>query len=115
MHSMMINGLLQDLYSRTMYEAVLRVNEDEATGMLIAILLGFFGVLLVRRSLLGRQCGGDYVIDKMCADNIQAAANCCVSCGTAEVDDVKLKKCDHCDLVRYCSVTCQQELSRSMK
>ena len=92
-----------------MYDAVLRVSEDKAMGMLIAILLGFFGVLLMRRSLLWRQGGGDYVIDKMCADNIQAAANCCASCGTAEVDDVKLKKCDQCDLVRYCSVTCQQE------
>src|SRR6056300_215076 len=32
---------------------------------------------------------------------------CCASCGKAEVDDVKLKKCG-CKLVRYCSVECQK-------
>ena len=25
---------------------------------------------------------------------------CCASCGIAEVDNVKLKQCDDCDLVR---------------
>jgi hypothetical protein len=34
-------------------------------------------------------------------------ALCCGSCGKAEVDDVKLKKCA-CLLVRYCSVDCQK-------
>ena len=34
---------------------------------------------------------------------------CCASCGTAEVDDIKLQKCDACDVVRYCSDKCQQE------
>eukprot|EP00984_Skeletonema_dohrnii_P023396 scaffold12490_cov62-Skeletonema_dohrnii-CCMP3373.AAC.1 len=34
---------------------------------------------------------------------------CCASCGTAEVDDVKLKTCSACKSVRYCSVTCQKE------
>ena len=34
----------------------------------------------------------------------------CTSCGiTAEVDDVKLKNCNDCDLVRYCSIKCQKE------
>jgi tetratricopeptide (TPR) repeat protein len=32
---------------------------------------------------------------------------CCASCGKAEVDDVKLKKCA-CNLVKYCSVACQK-------
>ena len=32
---------------------------------------------------------------------------CCASCGKAEVDDVKLKKCS-CLLVKYCSVECQK-------
>jgi hypothetical protein len=31
----------------------------------------------------------------------------CASCGKAEVDDVKLKKCA-CNLVKYCSVGCQK-------
>jgi hypothetical protein len=31
----------------------------------------------------------------------------CASCGKAEVDEVKLKKCA-CDLVKYCSVVCQK-------
>ena len=34
---------------------------------------------------------------------------CCASCGIAEVDDVKLKKCDACDLVGYCGDKCQRE------
>ena len=32
----------------------------------------------------------------------------CASCGIAEIDDVKLKECDGCDLVRYCSDECQK-------
>jgi hypothetical protein len=38
-----------------------------------------------------------------------AAGNmCCASCGTAAVDDIKLKNCDGgCDLVKYCSDTCE--------
>ncbi len=36
-----------------------------------------------------------------------AADMCCASCGKAEVDDVKLKKCA-CNLVKYCSVDCQK-------
>ena len=32
----------------------------------------------------------------------------CASCGTAAIDDIKLKDCDGgCDLVKYCSVDCQ--------
>ncbi len=33
----------------------------------------------------------------------------CASCGIAEVDEIKLKECDDCDLVRYCSDECQTE------
>ena len=41
-------------------------------------------------------------------DNSEAeAADCCSSCGKAEVDDTKLKQCDGCDLVRYCGDECQ--------
>ncbi len=32
----------------------------------------------------------------------------CASCGKAEVDDVKLKMCTACKLVKYCSVECQK-------
>jgi hypothetical protein len=33
---------------------------------------------------------------------------CCASCGRPAVDDVKLKKCDGgCDLVKYCTIDCQ--------
>jgi len=46
--------------------------------------------------------------------NSEAAAAekmiCCASCGTAGVDDVKLKDCDGgCDLVKYCSDECQED------
>ena len=33
----------------------------------------------------------------------------CASCGTAENDDIKLKKCTACYLVRYCGVKCQKD------
>eukprot|EP00984_Skeletonema_dohrnii_P034059 scaffold32901_cov157-Skeletonema_dohrnii-CCMP3373.AAC.2 len=36
-------------------------------------------------------------------------ASCCASCGIAEVDEIKLKECAACDLVRYCSDACQKE------
>ncbi len=33
----------------------------------------------------------------------------CASCGVAEVDDIKLKECSACDLVRYCSDACRDD------
>jgi hypothetical protein len=47
--------------------------------------------------------------NKMNAEEEVAAADmCCASCGQAEIDDIKLKKCDNgCDLVKYCSDDCQ--------
>jgi TPR repeat protein len=33
----------------------------------------------------------------------------CASCGTAGGDDIKLKDCSACHLVKYCSVKCQKE------
>jgi len=33
----------------------------------------------------------------------------CGSCGIAEDDDIKLKKCNACKSVRYCGVKCQKE------
>ena len=39
----------------------------------------------------------------MVADETEAADICCASCGIAEVDEIKLTKCDACDLVRFCS------------
>jgi len=34
---------------------------------------------------------------------------CCAACGIAANDDVKLKKCAACEIVRYCGVNCQRE------
>ena len=34
---------------------------------------------------------------------------CCASCGRAELDNVKLKECDGCDLVKYCSDECEED------
>ena len=34
---------------------------------------------------------------------------CCASCGIAGVDDIKLKDCSACKLVKYCGVKCQRE------
>jgi len=47
----------------------------------------------------------------MIVDQTEAGAEDfnCASCGKSEVDDIKLKKCDDCDLVRYCSDKCQHD------
>jgi len=37
------------------------------------------------------------------------ADTCCAFCGSAEIDDIKLKECATCDLVKYCSDACQKE------
>eukprot|EP00984_Skeletonema_dohrnii_P008158 scaffold2992_cov83-Skeletonema_dohrnii-CCMP3373.AAC.7 len=48
--------------------------------------------------------------NKMTTEEAESPAEmCCASCGIAEVDDIRLKKCDACDLVRYCGDTCQQD------
>eukprot|EP00984_Skeletonema_dohrnii_P034211 scaffold33505_cov101-Skeletonema_dohrnii-CCMP3373.AAC.8 len=41
-------------------------------------------------------------------DNAVVYKSVCASCGIAEVDDIKLKECADCDLVRYCSDECQE-------
>ena len=48
----------------------------------------------------------------MSSDNnlgAEAADICCASCGKAAVDDIKLKKCDGCDLATYCSDACKED------
>jgi len=44
----------------------------------------------------------------MSEENEADTSLCCASCGIAEVDDITLKECDSCDLVRYCSDECQK-------
>ena len=44
----------------------------------------------------------------MAEDKAVDTSSCCASCGIAAVDDVKLKECDNCDLVRYCSDECER-------
>ena len=45
----------------------------------------------------------------MSEDEKAHATVCCASCGIAEIDDIKLKECDGCDLVRYCSDECKRD------
>ncbi len=45
--------------------------------------------------------------DKSKMSTEDAAADICASCGTAAIDEVKLKKCA-CNHVKYCSVACQK-------
>ena len=45
----------------------------------------------------------------MSEENDPDTPSCCASCGIAEIDEIKLKECGDCDLVRYCSDECQQE------
>ena len=44
----------------------------------------------------------------MSSNTDEAAEEVCASCGKAAVDDVKLKTCTACKLVKYCSVECQR-------
>ena len=39
----------------------------------------------------------------------------CASCGTAGGDDIKLKQCTACYLVKYCSVKCQRDHRKQHK
>ena len=45
----------------------------------------------------------------MSEDNEADTTTSCASCGIAEIDDIKLKECDDCDLVKYCSDECQRD------
>ena len=40
---------------------------------------------------------------------------CCANCGVAEGDDIKLRKCTACYLVRYCGVKCQMDHRKQHK
>ncbi len=42
------------------------------------------------------------------ADCNEAVTSLCASCGIAENEDIKLKKCNGCHLVRYCGIQCQK-------
>ena len=45
----------------------------------------------------------------MSEDCNEADTSRCASCGIAENDEVKLKTCNGCYLVRYCGIKCQKE------
>jgi len=48
-------------------------------------------------------------------NNTADTSSSCASCGIAKVDDIKLKECDDCDLVKYCSVDCERDHKSSHK
>ena len=54
-------------------------------------------------------------IIQMSADLEATADEVCASCGKAALDDVKLKICTACKLVKYCSVECQKNHRRQHK
>ena len=49
----------------------------------------------------------------MSEDKKADATVCCTACGIAEIDDIKLKDCDGCDLVKYCSDECRENHASS--
>ncbi len=46
---------------------------------------------------------------KMSKDDAANNTSSCANCGIAEIDDIKLKECYKCDLVRYCRDQCQRD------
>ena len=42
------------------------------------------------------------------SEDSEADISRCASCGIAAVDDIELKECDGCDLVKYCSDACKE-------
>jgi hypothetical protein len=48
-------------------------------------------------------------------EEVAEAMCCCASCGKAAVDDVQLKMCTACKLVKYCSVECQKNHRKQHK
>ena len=51
----------------------------------------------------------------MSAELEAAADDVCASCSKAEVDNIKLKLCTACKLVKYCSVECQKNHRKQHK
>jgi hypothetical protein len=69
------------------------------------------GVNVARRYYWAQRRDSTLLFDNKMSTEEEAAATdeVCASCGQAEIDDVKLKKCDGgCDLVKYCSDVCQE-------
>jgi tetratricopeptide (TPR) repeat protein len=56
---------------------------------------------------LGREIFGVIAMSSSVVEE-QQADEVCASCGKAAVDDIKLKICTACKLVKYCSVECQK-------
>src|SRR6056300_1334825 len=65
-------------------------------------------VMLLYVTLLVIGGGPNNVDDDNNPDGNEEADKVCANCGKAEVDDVKLKNCTACKLVKYCSVECQK-------
>jgi len=42
------------------------------------------------------------------SEELEGADEVCASCGIAAIDDITLKFCDDCDLVKYCSGNCRE-------
>eukprot|EP00984_Skeletonema_dohrnii_P009398 scaffold3604_cov83-Skeletonema_dohrnii-CCMP3373.AAC.1 len=66
------------MFKQSAHQTEFRLEEEalysHTTHVMIAILLGYLGVLLVSKSLLGRHCGGDDDIDKIIAEEAEEQA-----------------------------------------
>ena len=51
----------------------------------------------------------------MSEDNEAGIVSCCACCGIAENDNVTLKNCTACYLVKYCSIKCQKDHRKQHK
>ena len=65
-------------------------------------------LLLGKRVACDREVIGWPISIMSSAAEADADIICCANCDVAEVDDIKLKDCDGCDLVKFCSDKCME-------
>ena len=58
-------------------------------------------------NLAAKKLGKNWKMSAAAVEKSDSTLMFCASCGVAGSDDIKLKKCTACYLVRYCSVKCQ--------
>ena len=77
--------------------------------------MGGWSVPLIIIIILGGMKMSDEEIEASVDNTVGSVIMRCASCGTPEVDDIKLRKCTACYLVKYCSIKCQKDHRKQHK